>query len=124
MLTEVLYITPPEWSISNISGKLNPFCHVNLVTTILRDNVPILQKTHRAMVSIRPDGNWYWDPVPVVPVTNEPFPVTDDHLVQLRVAIAAAVERFGVIDHELPDGSIVSYEKSGNIFQRIVKPKA
>lgn len=122
-LEERLDITPPEWSISNISGKLNPFCQVVLVTSVLRDGVPIMQKNHRAQLDIQPDGSWDWSTIPLMPGTTTPFDVTADMMARTRAVIATTVAQRGVIDHTLPDGAVVSYANDEDgTYRRVVTP--
>lgn len=120
-----LDLTPPEWTLSNLSGKLNPFCHIILVTTVLDDGVPIAQKNHRAQLAIRPDGSWDLMPMPMNPTTQLPFAIPAELMVRARTMIAGAIELHGLIDHILPDGSLVSDERDDiGRFVRRVTPVA
>lgn len=110
-----------DWERSKQTGKLPPCAHVVVARFTLENGEVIGQRNHRCAAVIQPDGTWKFEPEPVLPDGFDPIPVAERALVFQEMEAQAV--RCGLMDHLLPDGSLVTYAKGGDgTYARTVTP--
>lgn len=94
------FFTPPEWTHSDLTGMLNPACHITITyAAVDTDTGTVIGKPgrHRAVVAQQGDGTWAFAPWPVQPHNGKPFVFAEGEVERLIADIEGDVLRRGVV---------------------------